>query len=295
MALTNLGFEDDDVGTPGVGKPDAWAISVTTAAEQVAAWGAGTPPLDEDGFEVEWNNDAYLFAFGLADTAPPLLDTDVSEGEAIEDYEEGWDDNQGYLFELNTGTDALFDASLTPQAFEDFEDGWDSGASAGNDYDFVMGGLVSAFFDAGFAPQGFEDFEDGWDATGAAPGNDYDLTLGASTAAVFDGSGADAVEDFEETFQELQVTVVAATDLFTAAGSHGFSAGDRATFRLGGSGALPAGVNPTFEYYVIASGLTATAFRVSLAAGGATIDVTDAGVGTFYVRGDPRRFWILPA
>jgi hypothetical protein len=293
MALTNLGFEDDDGGTPGVGVPDAWTINITTAAEQVAAWGAETPPLDEDGFEIEWNNDDYLFAFEDADTLPGLYDEDVGDGEAIEDFEEGWDGNEGYLFEDGSSEQAAFDAALTPEDNEDFEDGWDSAVTAGNDYDLVLGASTLASFDDSIASQGFEDFEDGWNGTGAD--NDYDLTLGSSTAAVFDGAGADAIEDFEETFQEVQVSVAPGTDLFTAVAPHNLSAGDRVTFRHDGVGGLPAGLNPSYVYFVIASGLTGTAFRVSLASGGTTIDVTDAGSGEFFVRGDPDLFWILDA
>lgn len=291
MALTNLGFETAG-GSPGV--PASWSVSVTCAAEAVAAWGAGSPPLDEDGFEVEWGNDSYLFAFDVGDTAPPLLDTDVAEGEAIEDFEEGWDDNHGYSFELGSVEEAEFDASLSPETVEDFEDGWDSAVTAGNDYDFVMGSMVSAFFDASFAPQGFEDFEDGWSGTSA--GNDYDFTLGASTAASFDGAiSPEDFEDFEEVRDEIQVTAVAATDLFTAAALHGFGVGDRVSFRVSDAspGALPAGLNSLFSYYVIASGLTTTAFRVSVASGGAQVDITDAGVGTFYLVHDRSRYWVI--
>lgn len=281
--LDNLGFEVADL-TPG--SAWLWTLTVVAAAEQVATWGAGTPPLEEDGFELEWNNDAYLFAFGLADTAPPLFDTDVSDGEAIEDFEEGWLFNHGYLFALGSVVEAQFDTA--PESVEDFEEGWSSNES----YDFVLGASTLASFDAAIVPQDFEDFEDGWRGTGAD--NDYDFALGASTAASFDGVGADAIEDFEETFQELQVTVVPATDLFTTGAAHGLSAGDEVSFRLG-SGALPAGVNPGYTYFVIAAGLTATDFRASLTSGGATIDVLDAGAGQFFVRGDPTRFWVLDA
>lgn len=291
MALTNLGFETAG-GSPGT--PAAWTVFVTAAAEHVATFGTGSPELDEEGFEAEWNNDSYLFAFGLGDTAPPLLDTDVAEGEAIEDFEEGWDGNHGYSFELGSTDTAAFDAPLATEDHEDFSDAWDSGATAGNDYDFVMGALVSAFFDASFAPQGFEDFEDGWAGTGV--GNDYDLVLGASTAASFDGALApEAFEDFEEVRTEIQVTADPATDTLTAASNHLFNIGDRVSFRVSDAspGALPAGLNSVFSYHVLAAGLTLTAFRVSVAAAGAAVDLTDAGVGTFYLVYDRSRYWVI--
>lgn len=73
------------------------------------------------------------------------------------------------------------------------------------------------------------------------------------------------------------VTGVASTDLFTST-AHGYSAGDPAIFQgLTGGAGITAGT----EYFVIASGLTADAFRVSTTLGGATINfTTDLTVGT---------------
>lgn len=288
MPLANLGFEDDSVGTPGEGVPDLWTITVTATAEAVAAWGAGTPPLDEDGFEIEWNNDAYLFAFDVSDTAPPVFDTSVAEGEALEDFEEGWDANHAYEFELGTTEDAMFDTA--PEAFEDFEHEWDSNES----YDFTLGSSTAASFDVGISAQAFEDFEDGWPASTGA-GNDYDLTLGSSTAASFDGAAPEAIEDFEESASELELVADPTTDTFTTGSAHGLSAGNRVTFRLASAGALPAGINPSFTYFVVAAGLTATTFRVSLASGGATHDFTDTGSGVFVVARDRSLFWVIEA
>ena len=73
------------------------------------------------------------------------------------------------------------------------------------------------------------------------------------------------------------VTGVAATDLFTANG-HGYAVGDRVEFSAltGGTG-----ITPGQSYFVIASGLTANAFRVSATLGGATINfTTDLTAGT---------------
>lgn len=298
MPLSNLGFETDDAGTPGVGLPEAWTVSITTAAEQVAVWGAGVPPLDEEGFEIEWDNDAYLFAFGLSDTTPPILDTDVAEGEAIEDFEEGWSNNQGYIFELDSGEDAAFDVAISSQLFEDFADGWDSLGSAGNAYLLTLSSSTGASFNAGFSPQSFETFADGWDHTQVAIGNAYSFTLGSSTAASFDGVAApEAFEDFEEVRTELQVTADPSTNTLTAAALHGFGVGDRVSFRVSNAspGVLPAGLNSSFIYHVLSAGLTTTEFRVSTSAGGTAIDITDAGVGTFYLVHDRSRYWVITA
>jgi hypothetical protein len=281
----NLGFETAGA-TPGTALH--WSLDAidTVVVEFVAAWGA--TPIDLEGFEQEWNNDGYKFAFVDGDIVAPLFDTDVSEGEGKEDFEEGWSGNEHYLFAASSEEQASFDTGLTPEPVEDFEEGWSSNES----YDFTLPSTTAASFDVAIASQAFEDFEDGWRGTGA--GNDYLTTLSSSTAASFDAGGTpEAFEDFEETYQDLQVTVAPATDLFTAGSNHGLSAGNKVTFRLIGAGALPAGINAAFVYYVIASGLTTTQFKVSVASGGSAVDVTDAGVGTFYVRGDATAFWRL--
>lgn len=77
--------------------------------------------------------------------------------------------------------------------------------------------------------------------------------------------------------EQTGVTAVAATDVFTKNG-HGLVAGDEVRFAsLTGGAGIVAGTS----YFVIAAGLTANNFKVSLAAGGASIDVTsDLTAGT---------------
>lgn len=73
------------------------------------------------------------------------------------------------------------------------------------------------------------------------------------------------------------VTATASTDVF-AKTAHGYVAGNAVVFSglTGG-----AGVTAGTTYYVIASGLTADAFKVSATQGGSTIDVTtDMSAGT---------------
>ena len=78
-------------------------------------------------------------------------------------------------------------------------------------------------------------------------------------------------------FVFVSFTVAAATDLFSAT-AHGLAANDALIFETDGT--IPAGITAdTTIYYVISSGLTADAFKVSTAIGGSTIDVTDAGTG----------------
>lgn len=67
------------------------------------------------------------------------------------------------------------------------------------------------------------------------------------------------------------VTAAASTDLVTTPTAHGYKAGDRIRFAsLAGGG----GLSTATDYFVLPSGLTSTAFKVSTTAGGATADIT---------------------
>lgn len=69
-------------------------------------------------------------------------------------------------------------------------------------------------------------------------------------------------------------TVVASTDLFASVGSN-LQAGNPVVFAAG----APAGITVGTTYYVIASGLTADAFKVSATLGGSALNVTADGGG----------------
>lgn len=76
-------------------------------------------------------------------------------------------------------------------------------------------------------------------------------------------------------------TGVAATNLISTGAVHGLVAGDRITFSslTGGTG-LSTGV----AYYIISSGLTTTAFKVSLTSGGTEVDFTTALTAATWVK-----------
>jgi len=87
---------------------------------------------------------------------------------------------------------------------------------------------------------------------------------------------------FSQTTLVTGATATASTDLINKA-SHGLSAGARIyiTALTGG-----AGLALNTSYYVLASGLTSSAFKVSLTPGGSAIDITsDATVLTYVVYG----------
>ena len=76
-------------------------------------------------------------------------------------------------------------------------------------------------------------------------------------------------------------SIPAATDLFTSMG-HGLTTDDRVFFRGLTGEALPAGLSLTVLYFVLASGLTTDAFKVSTTSGGGALDVTANGDVRFW-------------
>lgn len=78
--------------------------------------------------------------------------------------------------------------------------------------------------------------------------------------------------------KKIVATSTASTDVFASV-AHGLVAGDRVIVSGEGASTMPtAGLIEGRPYYVIASGLTADAFKLSPAAGGSTIDMTGDGV-----------------
>jgi len=74
------------------------------------------------------------------------------------------------------------------------------------------------------------------------------------------------------------VTITIASPAVFTRTAHGFAAGDK--IRLSTTGTLPNGLATLTDYYVIATGLTANTFQVSLSAGGAAVNTTGTQSGT---------------
>lgn len=280
MALGNLGFEEGVPEQPG--RADLWTATVTVSGERMALYGSD-PTTVTEGFETEWDED-YLFAFGELDVTPPIYDVAVSDGEGLEDFEEGWDSNHTDGDELSALEVAEYATTGDPAEFEGFETEWSTNE---DDVTAFAGPMLSA---GTFTGSGNVDgFETGWNT------NENDVTtMGSTSAASYDSGGPSPEdrEDFEETyFDRLVGTVIPGTDVVVVPSLHGFGVGDRVQFRLDGSGALPGGLNASFLYYVRAGGLTTTDFTVAVASGGAAVDITDEGVGAIYIRGNPARYW----
>lgn len=77
------------------------------------------------------------------------------------------------------------------------------------------------------------------------------------------------------------VTATASTDVFASNVAHGVTTDDRVAFVPVANGSLPTGVSGTTLYFVLASGLTTTAFKVSTTSAGTALDVTADGNAVF--------------
>jgi len=77
------------------------------------------------------------------------------------------------------------------------------------------------------------------------------------------------------------VTVTIASPAVFTLTSHGFVAGQPISFST--TGALPTGLDTTTVYYVISTGLSANAFRVSTTSGGSAVNTSGSQSGTHSV------------
>jgi hypothetical protein len=81
----------------------------------------------------------------------------------------------------------------------------------------------------------------------------------------------------EEAVYEATVTITNASPAVVSWTGHGFSVGQPVFFRT--TGALPTGITANTAYFVIAAGLGANSFQISLTSGGAAINTSSAGSG----------------
>lgn len=102
--------------------------------------------------------------------------------------------------------------------------------------------------------------------------------------ALFDASSAGnrlSLDPIGSTVKGVGSVVSAAGDTIQSNG-HGLTTDDRVYFAAVMGESLPAGISATTLYFVLASGLTADAFKVSTTSGGAALDITGLGEVQFY-------------
>lgn len=106
-------------------------------------------------------------------------------------------------------------------------------------------------------------------------------------AVLNSGVNGDAHLEYTPQGPPIPITAVTpSTDLLSTGPTlHGLNSGDAVEFVRTNQGPqstsdkMPGGLAENVVYYVIASGLTTTAFKVSATVGGSAVDITDAGFG----------------
>jgi hypothetical protein len=143
----NLGFEL--AGTePGLAA--GWTLAHLASVEEIA--GYGTPEAPEESFERGWTNDTFHFGLGPTAVEPALFDDGP---ESVEDFEEGWSQNETFIDELTSAAAADYDPGAANSPLEDFDGLW-----AGNS------GFLFAFAPVDLAGVPTEAFESGWRSNG---------------------------------------------------------------------------------------------------------------------------------
>lgn len=119
MALSNLGFEDDDPAFTGV--PENWTLALVATATEGAGYADGSPAAEgldpTEDFGGGWStNEDYVFAYADPQDPSELLsaiyDSALPKPESIEDFEEGWSTNQAYSFTMGSVAQASFDGNV---------------------------------------------------------------------------------------------------------------------------------------------------------------------------------------
>lgn len=133
------------------------------------------------------------------------------------------------------------------------------------------------------------------DGTYATPGSFgladlFNTCCGAKeriVCAIGSGLNGDVGLEYTTQGEPHEVTCVASSDLFSCVGTdlHGLSSTDPVEFEVdpGDANALPGGIVAGTVYYVIAGGLTTSAFKVSATSGGSAVNITSNGKGRFRV------------
>jgi len=199
--------------------------------------------------------------------------------ESVEDFEEGWNNNQYYLFDGSTiATAAQYDT--TPEDYEDFEEEWNSNEN----YLFDGSTITTAASYDTTTPEDVEDFEEEWND------NENFLFDGSTitTAAVYGTDPPQNFDDFNKVLGEFDFTVNTTTDRIVKAG-HGVGNDETITFR-NENGILPDGLlGPDVTYYVV--NRTSNDFQVAQTMGGTPLSISDDGYGTHYAIPDPAVWW----
>lgn len=228
-AFQNLSFELNDFGD--IGDADGWGHTVQGTAIDSPVFGSTLAPFES--FELGWDNNAFLFTINLlTDAARPSLTTLSVVSKFTEDFEELWDSNQDYLWDIGTPTAA-------PLVADGFESGWGNDAALLAPFG-VLGDAIET------VPGPLDTFESGWgnDAFSADP---FDLVSIAGLERPALATGFKDMEDFETVQAPIPFTVYdAGAGLLHSDPAP--SADELIAFVLGDLGNLPPPLVPDLDY-----------------------------------------------
>jgi len=272
-AFVNLSFESVDPVAIVPGNALGWAWTRQTALH-IAPFGDLFQRAD--GFEHGWNADDF---FGtLADTTTEIaVYVAAPVPQRFDGFETGWQ-NDAFQYTLASATAAAYPTGLPlphppTETFDSFERvGWS---------------VVPFYFVLADAPitSGTTDGFEGW----VSPFLDT-FSPGDLTAADFvEGGSTGTVESFESFVIDRAIAATPPNTITVVA--HGFVNGDRVKFfaAIDTISVLPAGISDQITYFV--KNATTDTFEISVASGGSSVVMADAGNGTSYVRTNVTTHW----
>lgn len=268
--IDNGGFETAGA-TPG--EADAWTLSITSTSGVVAAFNGGAgASISLEQFDIGWNTSVFLYdpVDGSPGTPTIFSDSTPTDTESFDD----WNDGKPYALDVNTGVSMEFTGDSPPLVvlLESFDEGWNTAAWTAEPAEGTV----------------FEDnFDTGWDTAA------WDDDVSTGTDAMFD-EGTNDTESFEDAWPDTLFIADDATDLCTAPSMPSFGPpADDFKVTILTTGAYPGGIVENQVYYlrnVTPSGGGFT-FNLSKTAGGSSINITDAGIGSHYIHADPATLW----
>jgi hypothetical protein len=251
----------------------AGALEYVGARNTVDVWGAFAHESSlsvAETYAAGWGTDAYTSS--LASPTLATFPSALPQGTTYEGYDR-WavpylEDLEGYL------ADASFAGSGVT---ETYASGWGT-----DNYANENAAVVFATFGGGAET---ETYAVGWGTDG------YIDEVPTPADAVFSDDLVHGAETYAPAYPEVPFDSVPATDRLNAT-THGLVDGVRgriATVGYAAGAQLPTPLSAHVRYYVV--GALADSFQLSLTAGGAAVDITDAGVGESYFVPDPARYW----
>lgn len=280
--FTNLGFE---VAGSSPGSAAGWIYSFLAQAQAIDPI-SPVPWRPAEDFERDWLIDGYVTAFGPTALAFALFST---PSHPFENFESGWQTNEGYSFTLQSSSLAHYGPSA--KSVENFEEGWHSNES----FFFVLGTIEQAIYNSTMNP--FEEFEREWESNQNFT-NNYALNVAPiadpllSIAFYYQGLLApQAVEDFERPRPDVQATFNVGTSELFCDTSH-LTDGSLFTLHVGPEGGvLPAGLFPGIIYYVV--NRSGVSVQIARDFAGAPIAFTSSGLGALFLQHETDQWWTL--